>query len=167
MFSQPVGTGRDVHFDFPDISITEEFTVSDLSGIARLGRTRQGILVQGDFKANIPVECVRCLGSFVLPLNTCFDELYAFDKRSVSEAGLLLPEDANIDLAPLLWEYLTLEIPICPTCRVDCKGLCSVCGENLNEVQCDHASEYVSPENKGALYGAFIAAQREGSNLKE
>ena len=163
LFSQPVGTGRDVHFDLPQVQITSEFVVTDFSGTARLGRTRQGILVQGDFKASIPVECVRCLGSFMLSLQTIFDELFAFDKRSVTESGLILPEDANIDLAPLLREYLMLEIPICPICRVDCKGLCAICGENLNDIQCDHNTEYAVPETQSALYQAFMAAQQEGN----
>jgi uncharacterized protein len=167
LFGQPVGTGRDIHFDLPQVQITTEFSVSDFSGIARLGRTRQGILVQGDFKANITVECVRCLGSFTQPLQTCFDELFAFDKRSATESELILPEDANINLAPLLREYLMLEIPICPICRVDCLGLCSVCGENLNNSQCDHSSEYAFPETENTLYRAFMAAQQEGNPLKD
>jgi uncharacterized protein len=167
LYSQPIGTGRDVHFDFAQVQVTSEFEVSDLSGVARFGRTRQGILVQGDFNASIPVDCVRCLESFSQPLHTCFDELFAFDRRSESESELILPEDANIELAPLLREYLMLEIPICPICRVDCQGLCSICGGNLNESQCDHSSEYLAePEKEGALYRAFMAAQQEDSDPK-
>ena len=75
---------------------------------------------------------------FDQPLLAKFDELYAFDKRSTDESELILPEDATIDLEPLVREYLLIEMPISPTCREDCKGLCTFCGENLNEVDGDH-----------------------------
>jgi uncharacterized protein len=70
-----------------------------------------------------------------------FTELYAFNKKSETDSGLLLPDDAQIDLQPLLREYALLEIPIKPICRPDCKGLCPVCGENLNETDCGHRPE--------------------------
>jgi len=79
-----------------------------------MGRTPQGLVVQGSFKADILVECVRCLNEFTEPLNWEFTELYAFTKQSVSESELLVPEDAQLDLAPLIREYALLEIPIKP-----------------------------------------------------
>lgn len=51
---------------------------------------------------------------------------------------MILPEDATINLEPLVREYLLIEMPISPTCKEDCKGLCTFCGENLNEVDGDH-----------------------------
>jgi uncharacterized protein len=64
--------------------------------------------------------------------------LYAFSKKSVSESGLILPDNAHIDLQPLIREYALLEIPIKPVCKPTCKGLCSVCGEDLNKTDCGH-----------------------------
>ena len=61
--------------------------------------------------------------------------------RSVSESGLLLPDDAHIDLAPLLREYALLEIPISPLHKPDCKGLCPECGQDLNIRDCGHRPE--------------------------
>jgi uncharacterized protein len=54
---------------------------------------------------------------------------------------LILPEDAHIDLQPLIREYALLEIPIKPICKPDCKGLCPVCGEDLNQVDCGHKGD--------------------------
>ena len=50
----------------------------------------------------------------------------------------MLPEDAHIDLAPLLREYALLEIPINPLHDPDCKGLCPVCRQDLNVRDCGH-----------------------------
>lgn len=97
--------------------------------------------MQAKFQCNIKTECVRCLTETIVPLQTEFDELYAFTVRSVSESGLILPEDGHIDLEPLIREYLTLEIPIQPLCKPDCKGLCVECGENLNVRMCEHQTK--------------------------
>ena len=101
-------------------------------------------MVQGQFSAVVKAECVRCLSEYDQSLQTSFDELYAFSQRTASESGLILPEDANIDFEPLVREYLILEIPISPVCKPDCKGLCPMCGENLNEQTCEHEQQDVA-----------------------
>jgi len=138
LLNQPIGYNRDIHFEFPEVILKPDLKLSRFNGIARVSRTPQGILVQGEFNGNAPAECVRCLTEFAQPLHADFNELYAFDSRSITESGLLLPEDANIDLEPLVREYLLIEFPISPLCSEDCKGLCSFCGQNLNEELCDH-----------------------------
>jgi uncharacterized protein len=74
--------------------------------------------------------------------------MYAFSPRSVAENGLILAEDANIDLEPIVREYLLVEVPINPLCRPDCKGLCTICGADLNETTCEHQSQ----ENARIIY---------------
>jgi uncharacterized protein len=138
LVNQPIGTNREFHFEFPSIHLKPDLDLNDFAGVAKIGRTPQGLLVQGKFQAKVTAECVRCLVEFEQPLNMDFSELYAFSTRSVSESGLILPEDAHIDLEPLVREYFLIEIPISPLCRTDCKGLCSVCGQDLNEEICEH-----------------------------
>ena len=101
--------------------------------------------MQVKMQANYATECVRCLGPSQQPLNIDFTELFAFNRDSITESGLLLPESGYIDLAPLIREYMLLEVPISPVCREDCLGLCPVCGENLNEKPHTHEDELVDP----------------------
>ncbi len=138
LLNQAIGYNRDIHFEYPDIFLKPDLELSNFSGVARVSRTPQGILVQGDFQATAPAECVRCLKDFSQPLHTTFSELYAFDQRSTTETDLILPEDGNIDLEPIVREALLIEFPISPICREDCKGLCPVCGQNLNEELSEH-----------------------------
>jgi uncharacterized protein len=81
------------------------------------------------------------LQDFNQELDWSFTELYAFDNRSETESGLILPEDGHIDLAEMLREYALLEVPISPICKPDCQGLCVECGQNLNEMDCGHSPE--------------------------
>ena len=123
----------------------EDLTVDNFTGTAWFDRTQQGLLLQGDFGAEADLACVRCLETFSHPLTWSFSDLYAFDQRNITDSGLIVPEDAQINLEPLLREYALLEFPISPVCKPDCKGLCPICGENLNLADCGHRPEPNSP----------------------
>jgi len=143
LLNQSVGTSRDIHFDYTDVRLTVDFQVSKLEGVARLHRTPQGVLVEADFSAYLIDECVRCLEPFGLDLRTQYQELFSFQYHPTTEPSLVIPEDGNIDLAPLTRDYLLLEKPIKSLCTPDCKGLCTVCGEDLNIHACAHQSQVV------------------------
>lgn len=138
LVNSSIGTRRDFEFDYATMKLGDDLTVNNFAGTARFDRTPQGLLLQGKFKAEADLECVRCLEIFTQNLKWSFTDLYAFNKRSISESNLLVPEDGQIDLEPLLREYVLLEFPISPLCKPDCKGLCPVCGENLNKTDCGH-----------------------------
>lgn len=135
---QEVGYKHEFPFEHEKIQISDDLDLRNFEGVATIGRTPQGLIVQADFSAEITLECVRCLNEFDHNLNWNFTELYAFNSRSVSDSGLIIPEDAHIDLQPLIREYALLEIPLKPLCKPTCKGLCAVCGEDLNVRDCGH-----------------------------
>jgi uncharacterized protein len=142
---QTVGFSSEFLFDLPKVNLDPDLQLTDLTGSARITRTPQGLLVQVKMTSQMESACVRCLTDISNSLDIDFTELYAFTKRSMTESGLLLPEDGHIDLDPLVREYMLLEVPISPLCSNDCKGLCPVCGENLNENDHNHESEVVDP----------------------
>lgn len=143
--NESIGYNRDFDFDYPSIPLSSDLQFANLTGLVNIGRTPQGLIVQGGFSGQTQLECVRCLNEFAYSLHWEFTELFAFTKRSVSESGLLLPDDAHIDLEPLIREYAILEMPISPLCKKDCKGLCLDCGEDLNKVDCGHRPANDSP----------------------
>jgi uncharacterized protein len=145
LINQSVGSSRDFIFDYPELPLSPDLELSDIKGSARITRTAQGLLVQVKMHASITTECSRCLTEMQQPLAVEYTELYAFSPRAVSESGLILPEDGHIDLAPLLQEYMYLEIPINPICRPDCRGLCPVCGELLGEKLHTHDNDPIDP----------------------
>jgi len=140
LVNSPIGISRIFDFEAESLPAGEDLVLADFSGAAKISRTPQGLLVQGDFQGTIPLECVRCLSEFSKTMHWDFTELYAFKRENVTDSGLMMPEDAHIDLQPLMREYALLEIPINPLCRPDCRGLCIECGENRNEVDCGHVN---------------------------
>jgi uncharacterized protein len=145
LINQSVGFSRDFIFEYPELYLDADLDLHDFQGAARITRTSQGLLVQVKMKAAINTECARCIRSMQQPLAVDFTELYAFSPHDVSESELILPEDGHIDLAPLLQEYMFLEIPINPLCRSDCKGLCPICGEVVGDEPHQHEADSIDP----------------------
>jgi uncharacterized protein len=140
---ETIGYSRDFPFETAVVHLPPELELTDLDGVVRVTRTAQGLLVQVKMAAKTAAECVRCLEDFNQPLEIDFTELYAFTPSSVTESGLLVPENGKIDLEPLVREEMLLAVPISPVCRPGCRGLCPVCGENLNQVHCQHEQEEI------------------------
>ena len=53
----------------------------------------------------------------------------------------LVGSDNTIDLTDAIGAALITETPYVVLCKPDCKGLCPVCGANLNEEDCGHVAE--------------------------
>lgn len=149
LIAQSAGTYREFTFDLPELAVDDdqELIFTSVKGSSLISRAQQGLLVQGDFSAKLANTCVRCLTDFNLQLQTNFDELYAFKEENATDSGLLVPENGFIDLKPMLLEYLLVEIPINPICRVDCAGLCPECGCNLNVINCEHSGQTAQDES--------------------
>ena len=139
--SGEVGFSADFSFDFEKLKVADDLELRGFRGSANVGRLPQGLLVTGQFEAAFKVECVRCLCEFDQTVHWEMAELFAFNQKSMTDSGLILPDDAQIDLAPLVRDYALIEVPISPVCKPDCKGLCAECGQNLNEKDCGHRTE--------------------------
>jgi uncharacterized protein len=138
VINSAIGQHGEFDFDIPHFQIDPELLLSSFTGTARFTRTPQGLFVETKFRATTALECVRCLCEYDQPLEFGFEELYAFTRDNVTDAELLVPEDAQIDIQPLVYDEAVLAFPLLPTCSPDCKGLCRECGQNLNEKDCGH-----------------------------
>lgn len=142
---ETVGYTREFPLDIPFIHLPPDLDIENFAGVVRISRAQQGLVVQVQVEADTTAQCGRCLVDFSQHLRADFTDLYAFTPKLAAESGLVLPETGQLDLAPSIREELLLSFPINPVCRPDCKGLCPVCGENLNEVQCGHTLERIDP----------------------
>ncbi len=130
--AQTIGFRRDIPLDAPEVRLAEDLTLKDLRGHAVVTRTSPGLLIQVQLEATAQAECARCLVDFEQPLSIDFTDLWAFTPEQMTDSGLRVPENGKINLAPIVRDEMLLSFPISPICKKDCRGLCSVCGENLN-----------------------------------
>ncbi|TFG62206.1 MAG: DUF177 domain-containing protein [Gemmatimonadales bacterium] len=99
-----------------------------------------GIHVTGKVSATLRVRCRRCLVRQAVRMESAIDIRFEPDIDAWDEApGLYQLDDRleMLDLLPALREELLLALPSYPVCRPECKGLCAVCGMDLNASTCE------------------------------
>jgi uncharacterized protein len=69
------------------------------------------------------------------------------DEREIEEDDLSTAfyENDEIDLGQLMREQFYLSVPMKPLCQDDCRGLCPVCGTNLNRGTCECKRDWADP----------------------
>lgn len=106
-----------------------------------LNKIDVGVQFIGKLYANIKVQCSRCLEEFKLPLEITFDEQFS---KYEEEMGYKISENF-IDISKLIEDNILLNIPLKPLCSESCKGLCQICGTNLNKSNCTCDTQIVDP----------------------
>ncbi len=80
-------------------------------------------------------RCCRCLEPVQVPVEARIDAVFA--KEPDPDDPDLYPFDGNaVELEDSVKDALLLELPLQFFCKPDCKGLCPVCGVNLNQETC-------------------------------
>lgn len=142
---EQVGFSRNFDFDYPSVQIDDQLELSHLHGLVRLTRTTQGVYARGQLQAYHELECVRCLSPYTETLVAEINDLYSLPGEEGDDPLLRISETGILNLEPLLREKFLISVPIQPLCREDCKGLCSICGANRNEVECNHTVDDIDP----------------------
>jgi uncharacterized protein len=142
---ETVGYSREFPINIDLIELQPDLVLTDMDGIIKITRTAEGLLVQVSMTAKAGFECVRCLDDFAQILSIDFADLYNFPHHVSDESDLIVPEDGILDMTTSIREEMMVAYPIKPVCRPDCLGLCPVCGENRNTVDCDHNQESIDP----------------------
>lgn len=107
-----------------------------------------GALVRGRLRGNVRLICDRCAEPFDFPVQAEFELFEALpnDDDPAEDSRLRLVDDAlELDLGAMVWEEFILALPMKPLCRDECRGICSKCGQNLNNCQCDCARDEGDP----------------------
>ena len=90
--------------------------------------------VLGEIKAVKAFACDRCLKDCEQEQSHGFEEEFRKDGGDDSEA--LAVDGDYIDITDLVRDTLLAAQSLSNLCRPDCKGLCPVCGADLNEGDC-------------------------------
>ena len=133
-------------FELDKIDI-EDASLHNFYGSIELTRTQDGLIAQVVIDAEVESECSRCLEPFRNKISSEFKEFFTFPYVEGSEEEIRVPEDGNIDFEPILHDYILMEMPIKPLCQSDCRGLCDICGQNLNQSVCEHYQNRKAGDN--------------------
>lgn len=118
----------------------ETYPILEKSDIQlKLSNVMKGeIEIEGKCNLIIEVPCARCLKAVQEPIDIVV-------KEHVKENDLLDPETAEdmpyiegyqLDMDALIGNEIMINWPMKVLCKEDCKGICKVCGKDLNEGDC-------------------------------
>ena len=84
----------------------------------------------------LDVVCDRCLTSLARPWRMEFSHIMVLYLNREDNDEFIVVPDGRLDLAELASSDILLELPTSILCDEGCKGLCPVCGKNLNNGDC-------------------------------
>lgn len=121
-----------------------------LQSEVKIQKAGQSVLIKGSIQTDLLLKCARCIKEFSYPLSSTFEltlhplkgtsfaEETELDKKEMESSFL---EEGEIHLSEIACEQIFLELPYQPLCQKDCKGLCSICGNDLNLSTCECVKE--------------------------
>lgn len=97
------------------------------------------VFISGTVEIEVMMACARCLEEVPTPIHFSIDK-----KLSIREAGLVDEEmeepdyliGFELDVDKLVYAEILVNWPMRVLCKDDCKGICKVCGMNLNKGAC-------------------------------
>lgn len=103
------------------------------------------IRANGKVSTVLRLTCSRCLSEYDLPLESLFTVFYTKAAKAPQDEEVELAEEDlvsvsykgdEIDFLPEIESQIVTEIPFKPVCSEACKGLCPVCGADMNVAAC-------------------------------
>lgn len=135
-----------------DTKLRQQGMLAAAGSVELVSGTLGEIRVRGHLRVEVISECDRCLEPAWFPIDSDFDLFYRSAAREVpgeeveidaSEADVGFYAGDGLDLDDVLREHILLSLPMQRICRQSCRGICPVCGQNRNVVDCDCQSRRV------------------------
>lgn len=130
---------------YPDIAFAKPIIFE-----GQIDNMGDGVMtVTGHYNTLLELVCSRCNEIFSFAVSGEYTADYISVKPGESmddlkEDDLCFHGDI-IDITPGLLREIYLELPMKPLCLNDCRGLCPVCGVNLNKNSCSCDRDNIDP----------------------
>jgi uncharacterized protein len=117
--------------------------------------------VEGTCRIVFAAVCDRCLAEVPVTLELSFDRTVISPERETDDEDAdaddqRFMEGYQLDTEALIYDEVIVNWPVKILCREDCKGVCPVCGQNLNERECG-CDTFVPDPRMAAIKDIFNA----------
>ena len=115
--------------------------------------------IRGTGKITVGIPCDRCLEEVEVPFDLSIaQKLVAPDRadQDALEEQEAFMEGYSLNIDSLIDNEITTSWPMKVLCRPDCKGLCPVCGKDLNTGACG-CDTFVPDPRMAAIMDVFNA----------
>lgn len=138
----------DCNIDLTDLDFMgEEFKfLAPLKLVGKIVNNSKNLEIRAEVSGGMLVHCARCAKPFEAKVEFPVNEvLVRGDEDSVTDPDVIIFSGYELDLTDIVVNNFLMNVPGRYLCREDCRGLCPVCGCDLNESSCDCSSEAIDP----------------------
>lgn len=86
--------------------------------------------------ADLELICSRCLQPFTYHYDGELNEKFTLNSDNKDDDVIFMDGD-SLNITEIIENNIIMSLPIKHLCSEDCKGLCQVCGANLNQSSCN------------------------------
>ena len=119
---------------------SEEFPICECSELKMTltNKAKGEALLQGEISLVCEIPCGRCLKPVKVPFELKLEEHLKESMIGTPEAAdeMSFVTGYELDTDVLVSNEILINWPMKVLCHEDCKGICSVCGKDLNEGDC-------------------------------
>jgi uncharacterized protein len=127
-----------IEVEFHDLKFSgREIEIKDVINLdLDIYNTQDSFSLEGTIEAVLVLTCSRCLEKYESPI-----------KIDISEEVLKsdMEDQDELFIDEIIVDNIILSLPIKTLCSETCKGLCPICGQNLNEGDCDCEVDNIDP----------------------
>ena len=121
-----------------------------LSARIKIQPVGKRISIEGSVSTSLLLQCDRCLEPYSWDLSNDFRIFLSLSPLTGGIDVELSEDDLNLEfiqgnfleLEQVIEEQIILSLPMKTLCSIDCKGLCAICGSNLNVTTCSCSKKY-------------------------
>jgi len=120
-----------------------------------VSKSQDQLICRGKAITSVKLECSRCLIEYEQSLSSDLDFVIdlsgSLEKTNPEEEDYFVADHSSnfFEIDALVREAIILSLPLKPLCSDACKGLCPICGIDLNRSQCDCVKESTDPRWDG------------------
>lgn len=133
------GMKKDIEYEIP-VSELEKIKGYSFSSPLKIKGSfyNRADVVHMDYSADVTLDivCDRCLKELERDYHYDFKHIVVTSVNR-DEDEYIIAENYRADVDEIALSDMLLELPTKLLCKDDCKGLCGVCGCDLNESECD------------------------------
>ena len=145
---QNEGEEKQVNYklDIADIDIDGVFpfrTPIDVTATAKNRASLVSLSIRACFSYSR--SCDRCSTDFTREIDMLFEHKLAQTLVDDGNDDYIETPDFKLELDDIVVSDILLSLPQKNLCKDDCKGLCQICGKNLNEGDCSCDKREIDP----------------------
>ena len=145
---QNEGEEKQVNYklDIADIDIDGVFpfrTPIDVTATAKNRASLVSLTIRACFSYSR--SCDRCSTDFTREMDMLFEHKLAQTLVDDGNDDYIETPDFKLELDDIVISDILLSLPQKNLCKDDCKGLCQICGKNLNEDDCSCDKREIDP----------------------